>query len=281
VIILKAFYTRQQRLEAEDKNPLLSTSMFAIPQLRSGLAVLMSQYMITAAVFFVIPIYLQMTLGYDALQTGIKIFPLSVAVILFSLIGTRLTKTISAKKIVRAGQLMLVVGSVGLLGAISIDLKSTMFAVGMFLLGGGLGLLASQLGNVNMSAVSETKSSEVGGVQGVSQNIGSSLGTALIGSVMVATLTTGFVTNIQTSSLPPEIKSYVQTNSTAGVAIVSANDVSAYAESKGLSAGEVEDVTESYTSAQITALEQSLFVIAALALLTMLFSRNIPDKKPS
>ena len=279
IIILKVFYSRQQRLEAEGKNPLLPTSMFAVKQLRSGLAVLMSQYMITAAVFFVIPVYLQMTLGYDALKTGIKILPLSIAVILFSIIGTRMSRNTPPKRIVRTGQLALVFGAICLLGSVSIDLKSILFGVGMFLLGSGLGLLASQLGNVNMSSVSEKQSSEVGGVQGVSQNIGSSLGTALIGSVMVATLTTGFVTNVQNSSLPPDVKNYVQNNSQAGVAIVSASDVENYAVSKGLSENEANEASVAYTNAQITALKQSLFAVAALAVLTMLFSRNIPDGK--
>lgn len=278
ILILKLFYNRQQKLESAEKNPLLKVSMLGIKQLRSGMSVLMSQYLITASVFFVIPIYLQMTLGYDALQTGIKILPLSIAVILFSVIGTRLSKNKSPKRIVRAGQVALILGSILLLGSISTELNETLFKIGMFILGGGLGLLASQLGNVNMSSVSDKQSSEVGGLQGVSQNIGSSLGTALIGSVMVASLTTGFVSNVEQSSLPSNVKSYVQTNSEAGVAIVSTNDVEQYAESQGLSNSDVNEVVDAYASAQITSLEQSFFAIVVLATLTMVFSRNIPDK---
>lgn len=279
IIVLKVFYSRQQMLEEENKNPLLPTSMFAIKQLRSGLSVLVSQYLITGAAFFVIPVYLQMTLGYDALKTGLKILPLSVAVILFSILGTRLSKNAAPKRIVRIGQVSLVFGAVLLLGSVSVELKNILFAAGMFLLGGGLGLLASQLGNVNMSSVSEKQSSEVGGVQGVSQNIGSSLGTALIGSVMVAALTTGFVANVQSSTLPPDIKNYVQDNSQAGVAIVSTSDVKGYATSKGLSDGESTEISNAYADAQIVALRKSLFAIVALAVLTMLFSKNIPNTK--
>jgi MFS family permease len=209
--------------------------MLRIAQLRSGLAVLGSQYMITAAVFFVIPVYLQMTLGYDALQTGLKILPLSIAVILASIVGTRLSTKWPARKIVRSGQLMLVVGALCLLGSVSIDLKSKLFALGMFVLGFGLGLLASQLGNVNMSSVGESQTSEVGGLQGVSQNLGSSLGTALIGSVLVMALTTTFVANIQASTLPTNVKTYVTQNSTEGVAIVAVSEVQSYALSQGLS----------------------------------------------
>ncbi|MGP6170963.1 hypothetical protein ACTU6V_07095 [Microbacterium sp. A204] len=72
------------------------------------------------------------------------------------------------------------------------DLRGVLFAIGMFLAGAALGLLASQLGNVNMSSVTEKDTSEVGGLQGVFQNLGSSLGTALIGSILIGALSTSF-----------------------------------------------------------------------------------------
>ncbi len=278
IIVLRAFYHRQQKLEANGGSPLLKVSMLSIPRLRSGLSVLASQYMITAAVFFVIPVYLQMTLGYDALKTGLKILPLSAAVIIFSVLGTKLSAKWSPRKIVRTGQVLLITGSIFLLGAVSIDLKNWLFAVGMFLLGAGLGLLASQLGNVNMSSVGENQTAEVGGLQGVSQNLGASLGTALIGSVLVATLTTAFVGNIQSGNLPDNIKSYVQTNSQAGVAIVPVSEVTTYTTSLGMPASQVQEITNDYADSQITALKQSLFAVVFLSVMTLLFSRNIPSK---
>lgn len=278
--ILYAFYARQEKLERLGKNPLLKISMLSIGQLRSGLGTLGSQYMITASVFFVIPVYLQMTLGYNALDTGLKILPLSVAVILFSVLGTRLSSSWSPKKIVLSGQSCLVIGALLLLGSVSIDLKSKLFFLGMFVLGSGLGLLASQLGNINMSSVGDKESSEVGGLQGVFQNLGSSLGTAVIGSIMIASLTTAFVDNVNSSSLDSQIKTYVQQNSTAGVAIVSIPEVESYAESKGLSNSEVQEVTNIYADSQVEALKQSLFAVVVLGLLGLLLSRNIPTAIP-
>ena len=66
----------------------MHVSLFGIRRLRSGLSVLGAQYTITAGLFFIMPVYLQMTLGLDALETGLKIFPLSISLILFSIIGT-------------------------------------------------------------------------------------------------------------------------------------------------------------------------------------------------
>jgi predicted MFS family arabinose efflux permease len=98
----------------------------------------------------------------------------------------------------------------------------------MFLTGAGLGLMASQIGNVNMSAVSPDKTSQVGGLQGSFQNLGSSFGTALIGSILIATMTTGFVTNVQNSTLPSNIKDYVSSN-TKTLEIVPSSQVEQYA----------------------------------------------------
>ena len=74
------------------------------------------QYAITAGLFFMVPVYLQMTLGFDALQTGIRIFPLSISLILFSIVGTRLSARWSPRRIVRVAQWILVASSILLLG---------------------------------------------------------------------------------------------------------------------------------------------------------------------
>ena len=278
VVILRRFYLRQQRLEAQHKNPLLKVSLLKIPPLRSGLSVLLGQYLVIGAVFFVIPIYLQMTLGLDALQTGLKIFPLSVAIVLASIAGTRLASRRSPKTIIRIGQYLLIVGVLVLLGSISIELQSLYFALGMFILGSGIGLLASQVGNVNMSAVTDRDSSEVGGMQGVFQNLGSSMGTAVIGSILVGVLTTSFVADVQSSSLPADVKTYVQANSTQGVSIVPVSQVASYAESKGLSTDEVDETVEAYANSQIQGLRTALFGLFVIALLSLVFSRHIPNK---
>jgi MFS family permease len=278
VIILRTFYLRQQRLEAQNKNPLVKVSLLNIPALRSGLGVLLAQYLVIGAVFFIMPVYLQMTLGLDALETGVRIFPLSVAIILASIAGTRMSNTKSPKKIIRLGQYLLVFGVLVLMGSINIKLQGFYFGAGMFILGFGLGLLVSQIGNINMSAVTERDTSEVGGLQGVFQNLGSSMGTAIIGSILVGALTTSFVANIQASSLPSNVKDYVQTNSNQGVSIVSLSEVESYAQSKGLPADEVTETVDVYSESQIRALKDALFALFVITLLSLVFSRNIPSK---
>ena len=166
---LVLFFSRQRSLVAQGRDPLVHADLLSIRQLRSGLSVLGAQYAMIAGLFLV-PVYLQMTLGFDALETGFRIFPLSVSLILFSIVGTRSPRG-GRPAASSARQVILVVSSVVLLTAIEPESASPAFVIGMFCAGVGLGLLASQLRNVNL-AVSAKDTSEVGGLQGVFQNLG-------------------------------------------------------------------------------------------------------------
>jgi len=274
--LLWLFFVRQNHLVAQGRPPLLQVSMFAVKQLRAGLSVLAAQYAVTAGMFFMIPVYLQMTLGYNALDTGLKIFPLSVAIIIFSIVGTRLTTIWPPRRIVRVGQLILTISSVALLASVSLDLKSISFGFGMFFAGAGLGLLASQLGNVNMSSVGEEQSSEVGGLQGVLQNLGSSLGTALIGSILIASLATSFAGGVAASNLPSAVKSQVTTQSQSGIAIVPVSSVPHIAEKAGLSSGQAAQLATIYSDSQVSALRVSFLGLVLVSIVSLLFSKNIP-----
>ena len=227
-----------------------------------------------------VPVYLQMTLGFDALQTGWRIFPLSISLILFSIFGTRLSTRWSARRVVRVGQWVLVASSILLLTAIDPELSSPAFGIGMFCAGAGLGLLASQLGNVNMSAVTAKDTSEVGGLQGVFQNLGSSLGTALIGSILIGALATSFAGGVAQSALPEETQAIVNERSQGGVEIVPASTVQKIATDAGLSPEEAAELEAVYVESQLSSLRTAFFGLILLALLSLLVSGGIPNEVP-
>ena len=275
------FVRRQLALVRRDRPPLVHVEMFSIAQLRSGLSVLGAQYAVTAGLFFMVPVYLQMTLGLDALETGIKIFPLSVSLILFSIVGTRLSRLWSPRRIVRVGQVILVGSALILLGAATSDLRGIAFAAGMFLAGSALGLLASQLGNVNMSSVTETQTSEVGGLQGVFQNLGSSLGTALIGSILIGALSTSFASGVAQSDLSSEVRATISQATQGGVEIVPVADVEEIGEEAGLSAEDAGQLATIYRESQLSSLRIAFFGLIVISLLSLLFSRGIPSAVPA
>ncbi len=276
--LIWAFVNRQRHLVATGRPPLVDMALFRIQRLRSGLNVLLSQYAMTAGLFFMVPVYLQMTLGLDALQTGIRIFPLSISLILFSIIGTRLSLVWSPRRIIRVGQVILVFASLLLLGSVDLDLRSIAFGTGMFAAGAALGLLASQIGNVNMSSVGEDQSSEVGGLQGVFQNLGSSLGTALIGSVLIGALASSFTVAVATSELPEETQAVVTEATAGGVDIVPAASVPDLAAEAGLDEAEADELARVYADSQIQSLRVSFVALIVIALISLFFSRGIPTE---
>jgi MFS family permease len=276
--LLALFVRRQRHLSAAGRQPLVDVALFGITRLRSGLAVLGAQYAITAGLFFMVPVYLQMTLGLDALETGLKIFPLSISLILFSIVGTKLSSLWSPRRIVRVGQVALVLSSILLLASVDLELASFAFGLGMFVAGAALGLLASQLGNVNMSSVGESQTSEVGGLQGVFQNLGSSLGTALIGSVLIGALASSFAVGVSSSELSAETKVLVSEQTEAGVTIIPVADVADIAEEAGLDTAESAELARIYTDSQISSLHTAFFALIVIAFFALFFSRGIPNE---
>lgn len=279
-VILWIFVNRQQALSRTGRQPLLNVRLLRIGALRSGLAGFLVQYFAIAALFFVVPVYLQTMLGKDAMQTGLKILPLSAGLVVFSVLGSWLTARRSTRFIARVGQLTNAVGILLTLGAVEPALRGTLFAVGMFVVGAGFGLLASQLGNANMSAVEERDTSEVGGLQGTFQNLGSSFGTAIVGSVFILLLGSGFTTSVQDAqTLSPSQKQQITTSlNETGVPIISEADAQTLVARAGGSDDAAAEVGDLYADSQIQALKQALFVVFALTVLSLFASRRLPDR---
>ncbi|GAA1943063.1 MFS transporter [Microbacterium aquimaris] len=149
----------------------------------------------------------------------------------------------------------------------------------MFVVGAGFGLLASQLGNVNMSAVERGDTSEVGGLQGTFQNLGSSFGTAVVGSVFILLLAGGFTTAVsENTGISAEQQAQVTTAIEGAVPIVSPDEAERLVREGGGSAEVAAEVAQDYADSQIEALQQAIFIVFALLVISLLLSRNLPAK---
>ena len=105
----------------------------------------------------------------------------------------------------------------------------------LLLSGLGIGTLASQLGSVTVSAVPDSQSGEVGGVQNTITNLGASIGTALSGAVLIAVLTTTFLGSVATNpTIPKELADRAQVELSAGIPFVSDADLKASLENAGV-----------------------------------------------
>jgi MFS family permease len=260
-----------------DRVPLLRPGLLTLRQLRGGLTMFVSSYLLMAGTFFVLPLYLQLVVGDDTLETGIKLLPISIAMMLAALAGARLADRISARRIVRMGLLLLFIGLVGTMSTISPSLSAGLFAASLALFGAGVGLIVSQLGNVVMSSVGESRASEAGGLQGASQSLGSSLGTAMIGAILLAGLTTGLHDRIRAdSSVPAEVQEQIVDGTEQGVPMVSRATAEQTAEEAGLPPDQVQTVVDDYEDAQIDALKRALLAASLFALFALWLARDLP-----
>jgi len=232
-------------------------------------------------VFFTVPLYLQLVLGLDALETGIRMLPVSVAMFLTSAAGSRLSLRFSVRAIVRAGFVIAAVAIGILMVTIDVELRSALFSLSMALLGVGMGLLASQLGNVVQSAVDASKRSEAGGLQYTGQQLGSSLGVALIGAIVIGGLTSNFLTNVQGDPrISPALASEVSVAVGGSVDFVATDQVAEAAAAAGLDPSDAAALVENYAEAQLLALKVGLLAAAILAVAALPFTQRLPSRRP-
>ena len=151
----------------------------------------------------------------------------------------------------------------------------------MILAGLGIGALASQLGAVTVSALSDEQSGEVGGLQNTASNLGISIGTALAGAVLMSALTASFITGIENNpDVPKEVSSQAQVELSSGVPFVSDADLDAALKDAGVSDETAAAISDENAQARIDGLRASLSVLAVLALVALFLTSGIPTKQP-
>lgn len=278
-VLLALFRLWIERRQEHGQEPLLTPGLLRLQPLRSGLAMLSILYLSVTGTFFVLPVYLQLTLQRNALQTGVVLLPLAAGVVIFSLGGGRLSSRVSPRRVVIGGLVLMLAGIAIVMWQISPTLKAVGFGIGLAVFGSGIGLVLSQLGNINLSSVGEEYSSEVGGAQGVFQNVGASLGTALIGALLIAGLTTGFHSRIVTSTvIPPNVADRIVSGTEAGVAVVSQSEAEQIARQAGLPEAQVSEVGKVYSEAQLLALKEAMLGVFILAVVGFWFTRKLPGQ---
>lgn len=277
LLVLVAFVWWENRVVAAGKTPLMHPALLRGLQLRNGLVMLVAQQTVIGGVFFVVPIYLQYVLLKNSFETGLKLAPMSVAMLIAAFTGPVLARKLSPRAIVSGGFVLVIIGALILVSTIDPQLNDWLFAVGMAVFGAGFGFVASQLGNVIMSSVGDRDRGEAGGLQGTAQNIGMSIGVAMIGAILIGALSSGFNTAAQADpALSSQTKSAVAAATEDGIEIVARDQLDGIAAANGIPPGEVATLTQAYEDAQITAIKSALLLAIAFAIIGLLIAQRLP-----
>jgi hypothetical protein len=179
------------------------------------------------------------------------------------------------------GWLFIIVGVTMLAAGMDPGATAAVVAIPMVCMGVGLGALASQLGAVTVSAVPDSESAEAGGLQNTAMNLGASLGTAIIGSILIAVLSASVVMGIQENpDVPDDVKSQATTELSAGVPFVSDTQLQEAMDAEGVPSDVADDVLAVNSQARLDALRVAFGVAALLAIAALFFTGRVPTEAP-
>lgn len=279
--VLRAFLAWEQHRIARKREPLVDPAMLRNRRLRGGMTVFFFQFLLQAGLFFVVPLFLSVSLGLSALETGVRLLPLSITLLLAAAGIPKLWPDVSPRLVVQFGLFSLFAALVALLVALEGGSGAEITTVPMLLAGLGIGSIASQLGSVTVSSVPEEQTGEVGGLQNTATNLGASVGSALAGSVLIAALTTSFLTGIEENPAVPEsVTAQAEVSLASGAPFVSDETLEETLAEIGLAPDTADAVIEENKDARVDALRLSLAVLAVIATMSLFFTRAIPTSQP-
>lgn len=154
-----------------------------------------------AGFLFIIPVFLQQVTKLNAFMNGVALLPASITILLFSLIGAKLSSILDSKYILMIGFLISAGGTFILGGVFNVNTQIADIIPGTVIFGVGVGLLLSQLTNLTMSAVRSDQETDASGFLNAFKNLGYSVGTALIGVLLLLGIFSGLATGLESSGL--------------------------------------------------------------------------------
>ena len=271
------------RRKRENRVTLLDPDLFRLPHFTTGISGQMLQQVTLGGAMIALPLFLQMTLEYNAMQAGLSLAPLSLTMFAAALLAGRRAGGRRPAAVIRAGFLLAAVGVAIIIPMVPRVDSGWWLVVPLVIAGGGLGLLVSQLNNYTLAPIEEERVSEAAGVNSAAGSFGLSFGLAMAGGLMLAALSFSFTNLTENSTVIPQAQQQQIAATLEDEAEVMSN--SALAEQIAGETPEVEAaVLEINDEARNRSLQVALLVPVLAALLGFANSirmLRLPDIKPS
>lgn len=205
VILFIIFLLWQRRrinkgLEPLSDITLLKNRLFGLGNFNSVI-----QQIPLAGFLFIIPVFLQQVTKLNAFDTGLTLLPASITILIFSLIGAKASSILNSKYIVMIGFLIAAMGTFILGGVFNVNTQMWDIIPGTVVFGVGVGLLLSQLTNLTMSAAGEDQETDASGLLNCFKNLGYSMGTALIGVLLLLGIFGGLTAGIAATDVASNV----------------------------------------------------------------------------
>jgi MFS family permease len=277
IFLFQAFLVWSRRRQAAGEPQLMALEVIGSPQEKAALFSLFAIGAITAAIAFLVPLYIQIVQGGSSLQTAVAMIPLSVASVAAAILVVRLFGRVSPRRIARQAFLLTTIG-VALLGiVIRNNWSNGIVIISMIVTGIGEGALVALLFNVLVSASPKEKAGDVGSVRGTANNLANAVGTAVAGALIVSVLGSSFNRELARNPvLPGELRGQVNLDKVAFIS----NDMLRMKLEEGTTATseQVAEAVRLNTEARLQALKVSIFTLAGLALLAYFPAGALPGR---
>jgi len=202
IILLSGFYFWERRQIGKGGDILADVTIIHERSFLAGNAVAVGQKLVTAGFIFIFPLFYEIVTGATAYETGVALLPMSLAIVVFSVLGARLGSWFEPKYVLLVGIALTGAGLVALKDIFSLTTTAHDIMAGSLLFGIGLGIVLSQVTNLTLSSIRSERQTDASGMYNTARQLGSSLGTAIIGIVLAL----GFVHGLSSgtpSFLPP------------------------------------------------------------------------------
>ncbi len=271
------------RRDRANKPRLIDPQLFRLQNFRLGISGQMMQNIVLGGAMIALPIFLQISLEYNAMKTGLSIAPLSLSMFAVALISGRGFTKVRTSKVIKYGFMLTTAGLLILLPIIPRAESGWVLVIPLLLVGSGLGLLVSQLNNYTLAPIEEERVSEAAGVNSAAGSFGLSFGLAMAGGLMLAALSLSFThLSDQSPVIPSAQKQQISSELESSAEVVSNSQLQTSI------AHEPQDVQNEILHINKTATHRALqiallvpLLAAAIGAVNAFRMERLPDIKPS
>jgi MFS family permease len=184
-VILAGFVLYARSREKAGREPLVSLKLFRNRTSNLGLTTQCVQWLVLQGTFFVVSVFIQEIRGYNAIKTGLLLTPATIGILAAAALAQRMASRHAQRWLVIAGFMTTIVGMLLLLALVREHSSVLTFVPGLLFMGIGIGVMLTASVNVVQSSFPDEQQGDISGVSRSVSNLGSSLGTALVGSILV------------------------------------------------------------------------------------------------
>jgi MFS family permease len=275
LLLIQSFFAWQRRRVARSEAPLISPLVTDSQRERSTLLLMIIGGFGAAGISFLIPLYVQMVLGYSAFATALILLPLAVGTFAGALLAAPLRGHRPPRLVVNLAMLLKLFALLQIAITLSNSWSSVVLALALALLGLSNGVISATLSTVIVSASAPELGADVGALRGTSINLGNAMGTALVGAVLIAGLTSAALW------LAREIPEVAVLTANIGeldrAQFVSNEQLAQYLDTKqSLNAEQREAILAINVAARLDALRVAVLFIAGVTSLGLILCRHLP-----